>query len=123
MGLNYISPPPACEAHPGNMGSQAAREETRQDSQTGNPYRVYHAYHPDGQQQGMLWTDIDEAPRRIMVKSARDRREQVVGDMTQLYLDLTHWNRVNPTEEPIVLQTDVTPDVNERLAGPAEDAA
>ena len=20
MGLNYISPPPACEAHPGNMG-------------------------------------------------------------------------------------------------------
>lgn len=103
--------------------SQAAREETKQDSQTGKPYRVYLAFHPDGQPQGVLWADIDEAPRRIVVKNAVWRREQVVGDMTQLYLDLEHWNRVNPSEEPVILVTDTTEDVNERLAGPNEAAA
>src|SRR5438552_450230 len=86
--------------------SQAAREETRQDSQTGRPYRVYHAYPAGGQGQGMLWIDIDEAPRQIMLKSAVMRREQVVGDMVQLYLDLDHYNRKNPAQSPINLPTD-----------------
>jgi len=104
--------------------SQAAREETRQDSQSGRPYRVYHAFTPDGSGQGVfLWIDIDEAPRPIMQKSARMRREQVIGDMVQLKLDLEHWNRVNPDKAPIVLVTDVTEDVNERLSGPEESAA
>ena len=104
--------------------SQAAREETRQDSKTGRPYRVYHAFPTESKSgQGMLWIDIDEAPRKIMAKSAVMRREQVVGDMVQLYLDLDHWNRKNAGEEPIVLITDVTEDVNERLSGPDEAAA
>lgn len=38
-------------------------------------------------------------------------------------LDLDHWNRQNPNEEPIVAVTDITEDVNERLAGPDEAAA
>ena len=96
--------------------SQVAREVTRQDGKTGHEYRVYHAVRIGGSSQGVFWIDIDEAPRKHMVKTAYDRREQVIGDMVQLTLDLQHWNRVNPTEEPIVLQTDVTPDVNERLA-------
>jgi hypothetical protein len=96
--------------------SQAAREETRQDSKTGQPYRAYHAVKQEGQKQGVFWVDIDEAPRKHMVKSTRDRREQVIGDMVQLTLDLNHWNRVNPNEAPIILEKDLTPDVNERLA-------
>ena len=104
--------------------SQAAREETRQDEQTGRHYRVYHAFTPDGKSgQGVLWIDIDDAPRKVMVKSTRMRREQVVGDMVQLYLDLEHWNRKNPSEHPIVLVTDVTEDINEALSGPDEVAA
>lgn len=104
--------------------SQAAREETRQDEKTGRHYRVYHAFTPDGGGQGFfLWIDIDDAPRKIMLKSVRQRREQVVGDMVQLYLDLEHWNRVHTKDDPIVLVTDVTEDVNERLAGPEESAA
>ena len=103
--------------------SAAAREETRQDGKTGRAYRVYHAY-PDGNGgQGMLWIDIDQAPRNKMVKSTVMRREQVVGDMMQLYLDLDHWNRVNSDEDPIVLITDVTEDIAERLAGPSENVA
>ena len=96
--------------------SQAAREETRQDTKTGRPYRVYHAYPNDAVGQGMLWIDIDEAPRPIMVKSVVIRREQVVGDMVQLYLDLEHWNRVNDVEQRIDLHTDLTQDVKERIA-------
>jgi len=104
--------------------SKAAREETRKDSKTGQPYRVYHAYPKDNRGQGNFsWMDIDEAPRKIMVKSTVMRREQVVGDMVQLTLDLTHWNRVNASEEPIKLITDLTEDVNERLAGGDEEAA
>jgi hypothetical protein len=96
--------------------SQAAREETRPDTKTGRPYRVYHAYPNDAVGQGMLWIDIDDAPRKTMVKSVVMRREQVVGDMVQLYLDLEHWNRVNKEEERIDLHTDLTQDVKERIA-------
>lgn len=103
--------------------SKSAREETRQDAKTGHPYRVYHAFPADGNGQGMLWIDIDEAPRHIMAKSAVMRREQVIGDMLQLYLDLEHWNRVNTNVDPIVLITDVTEDIQERLSGPDEEAA
>jgi hypothetical protein len=103
--------------------SKAAREETRQDSNTGRPYRVYHAFTADDHGQGMLWVDIDEAPRNYMLKSAIMRREQMVGDAVQLTLDLEHWNRVNPNEEPIVLPNDLQPDVDWRLNGPNESAA
>jgi hypothetical protein len=103
--------------------SQAAREETRTDDKTGQPYRVYHAYPRTGGQGTFLWIDIDEAPRQIMVKSTVMRREQVVGDMVQLTLDLNHWNRKNPNEAPIPLVTDLTDDVNERLAGGEDEAA
>jgi hypothetical protein len=123
--MNWEMPtPPSAIDLLAKQFAQAAREETRQDSQTGRAYRVYHAFTPDGQPgQGMLWADIDEASRRIMVTSARMRREQVIGDMVQLKLDLDHWNRVNANENPIVLITDVTEDVDERLSGPDEAAA
>ena len=103
--------------------SQAAREETRPDSQTGKPYRVYHAFTPGTNAQGTLWVDIDEAPRKYMLKSAVMRREQMVGDAVQLTLDLSHWNSVNPNEEPIKLPLDFTDDVEWRLNGPDEAAA
>ena len=96
--------------------SLAAREETRQDGMTGQPYRVYHAVKSEVQGQRGFWVDIDEAPRKHMHKSAFARREQVIGDMVQLTLDLAHWNRINPSEQPIIAETDMTPDVAERLA-------
>jgi len=97
--------------------SKAAREETRQDKQTGQTYRVYHAFPRDGGRQGeMLWVDIDEAPRKHMVKSAVMRREQMVGDALQLTLDLEHWNSVNPADEPITVPLDLSEDVEERKA-------
>ena len=92
--------------------SDAAREETKQDAKTGRPYRVYHAFIPDGQGQGTLWFDIDNAkvPRKYMHKSAIMRRDQMVGDALQLTLDLDHWHRTHADEERIDIPLDLQPD-------------
>jgi hypothetical protein len=99
--------------------SEAAREETRVDVHTGQRYRANHAFIADAAGQTTLWVDIDEAPRNCMLKSAVNRREQVVGDLVQLTLDLGHWNRMNPGEDPIDVPLDFTDDVQWRLNGGA----
>lgn len=102
--------------------SQAAREEVKHDKKTGRPYRVNHAFKVSrGGEQLTFWVDIDEATRKTMLKSAVNRREQMVGDALQLTLDLDHWNRVNSKEEKIELPLDLGPDVNWRLNAPDEN--
>ena len=103
--------------------SAAAREEIKHDQETGQPYRVNHAFRTtQGTQQLMLWVDIDQAPRKKMLKSLTNRREQMVGDGLQLTLDADHWNRVNPEQGQIVMQLDFTDDVEWRKHAPVEDA-
>jgi hypothetical protein len=102
--------------------SQAAREEVRHDRKTGKPYRANHAVTEGyGTRQMTLWVDIDEAPRKPMLKSLVQRREQMVGDGLQLTLDALHWNNINPTEEPINLPLDLTDDVEWRMNAPDDD--
>ena len=74
-----------------------------------------------GSQQMTLWTDIDVAPRHVAHKSFQQRREQTVGDIVQLTFDVMHWNRVNETEEEIVMPTDFTDDVLWRINAPDEE--
>jgi hypothetical protein len=101
--------------------SQAAREEIRHDKKTGKPYRANHAITEGyGAKQLTLWVDIDEAPRKPMLKSLVQRREQMVGDGLQLTLDAMHWNNIHPKEEPIKLPLDLTDDVEWRLNAPDE---
>ncbi len=103
--------------------ADAARQEIRRDGITGNPYRVYHHFkQTQGTQQLSFWIDIDEAPRRKMVKSITMRREQMVGDGLQLTFDVEHCrNSVNPTEEAIPVLLDLTDDVLWRKNAPRED--
>lgn len=96
--------------------SKAARTETRVDPETGERYRVNHAFTDDSGQM-TLWVDIDEAPRRFMHKSVTNRREQVVGDLVQLTTDVEHWNRKNPSEDPLQIPLDFGPDVEWRRGG------
>jgi len=103
--------------------SQSAREETRTDENTGRPYRANHAFSADGTGQTTLWIDIDEAPRKHMLKSLVQRREQMVGDGLQLSLDEDHWNARNPSDEPIKLPLDLTPDIEWRKNGDDDQAA
>ena len=105
--------------------SRAARQETRTDQKTRLPYRANHAItERHGFRQRALWIDIDDATRSQMLKSAVNRREQMVGDAYHLTLDIEHWNRASPTEEPIQLPLDLTDDVEWRKnAPPLENAS
>ncbi len=102
--------------------ADAARNELGFDPDNGQPYRVYHAVRHNGQHNLFTWIDIHEAPRRAMHKSLFQRREQMVGDGVQLTLDLTYWNKMHPSEEPISLQMDLSPDIEWRLNAPDDEA-
>jgi len=99
-----------------NQIADAIRIETKTDSSTGRPYRVNHAYAPDGQK--TFWFDIDDpdTTRTKMHVSLISRREQMVGDAVQLTFDADHWNAMHPDEKPIALSLEFTADVNERKA-------
>lgn len=104
--------------------TQAARQEIRRDTKTGRPYRANHAFTTSqGGEQLTLWIDIDEAPRKHMLKSLVNRREQMVGDGLQLTLDADHWNSINAQEEPINLPMDFTDDIEWRKNAPSEKVA
>lgn len=113
MGWKRPTPPTALDIM-AKQFSDAARELTENSPITGRPFRVFHAY-PLGVGQGMLWGDIAAIDRKKMRKSAVMRREQSVGDMLQLTLDLEHWSLIHPTEEPLTLPNDLAPDVDWRL--------
>jgi hypothetical protein len=101
--------------------SQAAREEYKYDGNTGKPYRVNHVISiKQGDENLHLWIDIDEAPRKNMLKSLVMRREQMVNDGLQLTYDADHWNNVNPSEDSIQMVMDFTEDINERKNAPDE---
>lgn len=102
--------------------SSAAREETRRDNVTGQPYRANLAVTTwQGGQQLTLWHDIDTAPRPVAHRALQQRREQMVGDAVQLTFDAMHWNRINENEEPIVMPLDFTDDVEWRINAPSDD--
>lgn len=97
----------------------ALREETRYDKELQKDYRsnVYYTERQGGKQL-TFWADIDRVNRKKMVKNYVLRRDQMIGDGTQLAIDLLHWNRVNQTEEPIQPELDFTDDVQWRLNAP-----
>mgnify|MGYP001244673902 CR=1 FL=1 len=101
--------------------SRASREEIRIDKETGEPYRANISYtQVQGGVQLTFWGDIDKIDRRKMHNNYILRREQMVGDGLQLALDLKHWNRVNPKDEPIQPELDFTDDVQWRMNAPKE---
>jgi hypothetical protein len=120
-GYKVPSPPSAVDLLAKQLAKQA-REQTRQDAETGNPYRAYHAVtERQGEKQLTFWIDIDKAKRKPMVKSLKQRREQMVGDGVQLSFDKDHWNRVHPEEEPIQIDFDFTDDIEWRKNAPKDN--
>jgi hypothetical protein len=98
-----------------------AQAEKGFDKATGKPYRRYHALPASGQLSLFFYVDIDEATRNQMLKSAVNRREQMVSDGYNLTLDLDHWNRVNPDKEAIHLPMDLALDIEIRKAAPDDE--
>jgi hypothetical protein len=117
MGWDMPKPPTEIEML-AKLFADDAQAERRYDDKTGKPYRAYQALPavPTGQLNLFVYVDTDEATRPQMLKSAVNRREQIVTDGFNLQLDLDHWNRINPTEEPIDLPMDITLDIAIRKA-------
>ncbi len=97
--------------------SRALREEYATDAQ-GRRYRVNHAIRvtKDGVQH-TFWGVMGFAPRGHMERAFTQRREQVIGDLVQLQIDVEVYNDKNPKERPIQLVLDFNDDVDERRAG------
>lgn len=103
--------PPTPEQVLAKQVVRALKEETREDPETGETYKVNVCFAADSAGNGVLWLDIDEATRKKMVNVVGQRRKQFVADAIQLDLFVDRWNKKNPFEEPIVVQYDVTFDV------------
>lgn len=103
--------------------ARAARDEIEHDKETGRPFRKNHAFPvKQGGQTSFFWVDIDEAPRKVIVKAFNLRREQMVGDGLQLSYDQDRWNSKHPDEEQIQLDFDFGFDIELRKhAADAED--
>jgi len=96
--------------------AKALREQYIQD-RSGRPVRAKHvARIRSGEEQLHLWADIRTAPRRHMEFAFHQRREQIVGDCTQLKRDVDYYNDLHPKAEPIQLMLDFTDDVEEMEA-------
>lgn len=96
--------------------ARALREEYGTDSK-GRRFRVNHAMRitKDGVQLTM-WGILGHAPHEHMQRAFTQRREQVVGDLVQLQIDVEVYNEQS-SKAPIQLVLDFADDVAERRAG------
>ena len=94
--------------------SRAFREQYHTDPQ-GRAVRTYHAAtsrHGDSQQ--VFWADMRTAPLEHMEAAFLQRREQIVGDCSQLKRDVDSFNDNNIYGAKYQLTLDFGPDVDER---------
>ncbi len=96
--------------------SRALREEYATDAK-GRRYRVNHAMRlTKNGIQLTIWGILGYAPHSHMHRAFTQRREQVVGDLVQLHVDVEVYTEMTPHEVPIQLVLDFTDDVAERRA-------
>jgi hypothetical protein len=97
--------------------SRALREEYATDEQ-GRRYRLNHAMRiTKNGVQFTMWGILGYAPHSHMQRAFTQRREQVVGDLVQLAVDVEVYTEMAPHQPPIQLVLDFTDDVAERRAG------
>ena len=120
MGWKMPTPPSDVDML-AQLFADDAQAEQKYDDKTGKPYRVYHALPASGQLNLFVYVDIDEATRSQMLKSAVNRRDQMVNDGYKLTLDLDHWNSANPDKEPIQLPMDLGFDIEIKKAASEDD--
>jgi hypothetical protein len=108
-GWEMPTPPTALELLEKKI-KDALREETRRDAKTGREYKVNLSFNP-GDGQGAFLVDVDEAPRHVIHKCLKQRRDQTAGDVYQMVLIEDHWNDTHPNEEPIHMPRDYEMDV------------
>jgi hypothetical protein len=97
--------------------SRALREQYATDDQ-GRRYRVNHAMRvTKNGVQTTFWGIMGFASHLHMQRAFTQRREQVIGDLVQLQIDVEVYNEKIPLEKQIQLVLDFKDDVDERRAG------
>jgi hypothetical protein len=99
--------------------AHALREEFQTDEK-GRRYRVNHAVRVSkGGVQHTFWASMGFAPHEHMERAFAQRRDQVIGDLVQLKIDVDVYNDLNRGKKPeIQLVLDFTEDVAERQMVP-----
>jgi len=129
MEKGWDAPAPiSAEERLAKLFKNATRRDIRYDKKTGMPYRGYHAVpkidHTGQQSSLFTFIDIDDPdakPDRFQ-RACVLRREQSVGDLTQLRLDQMHWNDSRSENDQIdFLPADCELDVEIRIASMDED--
>lgn len=94
--------------------SRAFREQYHTDPQ-GRSVRTYHAATSrEGESQQVFWADMRTAPLEHMEAAFLQRREQIVGDCSQLKRDVDSFNDNNTYGAKYQLTLDFGQDVAER---------
>ncbi len=103
--------------------SRALREQYSTDAK-GRRYRVNHAVrvYKNGVQL-TFWAMMRYAERPHMERAFTQRREQIVGDCSQLRTDVDVYNDFHPEDRPVPLVLNFTDDVEERMNLGKDDAA
>ncbi len=99
--------------------SRSLREEYYTDAK-GRRVRVKHAVtRRTGTEQGTFWDDIRTAARPYMELSLRQRRERIVSDCRQLYIDAESYSDAHPEQGRIQIVFNFINDLLEMEAGSA----
>lgn len=61
-----------------------------------------------------LWFDIDTATRAQIALCFAQERARIARQLTQIAVDMAHWNDLHPHEEPLQVALDFTNDVKEQ---------
>lgn len=100
-----LPPPPTDLELMAKAAKRALKMEVRRDQVTGRPYHGYQAVpqerNPVTGQLQFRYYDTDDAPREPMHKALLSRVSGMVDDGVRVSFDAEHWNRINPTEEPL----------------------
>ena len=124
LGMKLPQPPSGLDMLAKEF-SRAEGEEVRTDKGTKRTYKANLAFrkrNSDGTQ-GVLWVDVDEAPRHRMQAGLTLYREQMVGEVVMGHNTADHWNRMNPSQEPLKFEADLTLDLALALNGPVKRRA
>jgi len=101
----------------------AEREETLVDKKTNRPYRANLSYaltNRDGEQSS-FWVETDDASRNQADMWMNKYREQMIGEAVMGTDTIEHWNRINPTEEPLQFNLDFRDETEWRRNTPVEE--
>jgi hypothetical protein len=102
--------------------AQAEAEEVVYDEVLGDSVgkNICYTTEVEGKQK-TLWGELDKATREKMDSHKTILRDQSVGDVYEATKKCMRWNRLHPTEQPVLFDTDFGPDMDWKLNAPKRD--